>query len=36
MKRLFLYRGLHFDVSRHFFTVDQVKRYIDIMEVHKR
>ena len=31
----FAYRGLHFDVSRHFFTVEQVKRYIDIMEVHK-
>ena len=31
----FAYRGLHFDVSRHFFSVDEVKRYIDIMEFHK-
>jgi hexosaminidase len=31
----FSYRGMHFDVSRHFFTVEQVKRYLDIMEVHK-
>lgn len=31
----FAYRGLHFDVSRHFFGVDEVKRYIDIMELHK-
>ena len=31
----FSYRGLHMDVSRHFFTMDEVKRYIDIMEVHK-
>ena len=25
------YRGSHLDVSRHFFTVDEVKRYIDNM-----
>lgn len=31
----FGYRGLHLDVSRHFFDVDEVKRYLDIMEVHK-
>ena len=31
----FSYRGLHMDVSRHFFTMDEVKKYIDIMEVHK-
>ena len=31
----FSYRGLHLDVSRHFFTMDEVKKYIDIMEVHK-
>lgn len=31
----FAYRGLHLDVSRHFFSVDEVKRYIDIMEFHK-
>jgi len=31
----FRYRGLHMDVSRHFFDMDEVKRYLDIMEVHK-
>ena len=31
----FGYRGMHMDVSRHFFDVDAVKRYLDIMEVHK-
>ncbi len=31
----FAYRGLHMDVSRHFFDLDEVKRYLDIMEVHK-
>ena len=31
----FEYRGLHMDVSRHFFDMDEVKRYLDIMEVHK-
>lgn len=31
----FGYRGLHLDVARHFFGVDMVKRYIDIMEIHK-
>ena len=31
----FSYRGLHLDVSRHFFTMDEVKKYLDIMEVHK-
>ena len=31
----FSYRGLHMDVSRHFFDMDEVKRYLDIMEVHK-
>ena len=31
----FGYRGLHLDEARHFFGVDEVKRYIDIMEVHK-
>ena len=31
----FSYRGLHLDVARHFFNVEQVKRYLDIMEVHK-
>ncbi|MCM1501136.1 MAG: glycoside hydrolase family 20 protein [Bacteroidales bacterium] len=31
----FSYRGMHLDVSRHFFTVEEVKRYIDILELHK-
>lgn len=31
----FGYRGMHMDVSRHFFGMDMVKRYLDIMEVHK-
>lgn len=30
----FGYRGAHFDVSRHFFTADQVKEYIDMMALH--
>ena len=31
----FAYRGVHMDVSRHFFSVDEVKRYIDIIAAHK-
>lgn len=31
----FGYRGMHLDVSRHFFDVDAVKRYLDVMEIHK-
>ena len=34
-KPRFSYRGLHLDVSRHFFTMDEVKKYLDIMEIHK-
>lgn len=30
----FAYRGLHFDVSRHFFTTDSVKRFIDMLALH--
>ena len=30
----FGYRGAHLDVSRHFFTTDSVKRFIDIMAMH--
>ncbi|MDY6327023.1 MAG: glycoside hydrolase family 20 protein [Bacteroidales bacterium] len=30
----FPYRGMHLDVGRHFFTIDSVKRYIDIMAMH--
>lgn len=31
----FHYRGMHLDVSRHFFDMNEVKRYIDIMAIHK-
>ena len=30
----FAYRGMHLDVCRHFFGVDFVKEYIDIMALH--
>lgn len=30
----FGYRGAHFDVSRHFFTADSVKKFIDMMALH--
>lgn len=30
----FGYRGVHFDVSRHFFNVDEAKTYIDMMTLH--
>ncbi|MBC7654714.1 MAG: beta-N-acetylhexosaminidase, partial [Oligoflexus sp.] len=31
----YAYRGLHLDVSRHFFTVDFIKKYIDLMAMYK-
>ena len=31
----FAYRGMHLDVARHFFGVVQVKKYLDIMAIHK-
>lgn len=31
----FQWRGLHLDVSRHFFSVEEVKRYIDLMSLYK-
>ncbi len=31
----FSYRGLHLDVSRHFFSVKFVKKYIDLLAMHK-
>ena len=31
----FGYRGMHLDVSRHFFSIDFVKRYIDLLAMHK-
>lgn len=30
----FSYRGAHFDVSRHFFTIDSVKRFVDMLAMH--
>ncbi|MBR9920827.1 MAG: beta-N-acetylhexosaminidase [Bacteroidetes bacterium] len=29
------YRGMHLDVCRHFFPVDFIKRYIDLLAMHK-
>ena len=34
-KPCFGYRGTLFDVARHFYTVDQVKTFIDILALHK-
>lgn len=31
----FTWRGMHLDVGRHFFTVDFIKKYIDLMAMHK-
>ncbi len=31
----FSWRGLHLDVARHFFSLEFVKRYIDLMSLHK-
>lgn len=31
----FTYRGMHLDVGRHFFPADFVKRYIDLLAMHK-
>ena len=31
----FKYRGMHLDVARHFFPVDFVKEYIDLIAMHK-
>lgn len=31
----FSYRGVHLDVGRHFFSVEEVKSYIDILAMHK-
>ena len=30
----FSYRGVHLDCARHFFTVDVIKRYLDLMALH--
>jgi hexosaminidase len=34
-KPRFAWRGMHLDVSRHFFPVDFIKRYIDLIAMHK-
>ena len=34
-KPRFGYRGMHLDCSRHFFSVDEVKKYLDIMAIYK-
>ncbi len=34
-KPRFPYRGLHLDVGRHFFPASYIKRYIDLMALHK-
>ena len=31
----FAYRGMHLDVARHFFDVDFIKKYIDLIALHK-
>lgn len=31
----FAYRGMHLDVGRHFFPVSFIKKYIDLMAMHK-
>ena len=31
----FAYRGTLLDVGRHFYNVDEIKRFLDILEVHK-
>ena len=30
----FAYRGAHLDVSRHFFTTDSIKRFVDMLALH--
>ncbi|TLX71789.1 beta-N-acetylhexosaminidase [Labilibacter sediminis] len=34
-KPVFAWRGMHLDVARHFYSVDFVKRFIDILAYHK-
>ena len=31
----YVYRGMHLDVGRHFFPVDFIKKYIDLLAMHK-
>lgn len=32
---VFGYRGMHLDVARHFFSIDEVKKYLDFMAFYK-
>ena len=34
-KPRFGYRGMHLDCSRHFFSIEEVKKYLDIMAIYK-
>jgi hexosaminidase len=34
-KPRYAYRGMHLDVCRHFFSVEFVKKYLDVMAMHK-
>ena len=34
-KPRFAYRGMHLDCARHFFSLDEIKKYLDIMAVYK-
>jgi hexosaminidase len=34
-KPIFKWRGMHLDVSRHFFPAEFIKRYIDLIAMHK-
>lgn len=31
----FAYRGMHLDVARHFFSISFIKKYIDVLAMHK-
>ena len=31
----FAYRGMHLDVARHFFSIEAIKKYIDVMAMYK-
>jgi hexosaminidase len=31
----FAYRGMHLDVARHFFGIEEVKKYLDVMAMYK-
>ncbi len=34
-KPRFAYRGVHLDCARHFFTIEQIRKYIDILALYK-